>query len=156
MDTEDEVRLDSSTGTTTETNKRLEAQNEVLIAALAAGATDEDAGRLAGCSARTVRRRRHDDPVFAREVSQRRADRAIALAGRLTDMGPQAIEVLSEALGDGAPRVRLRAAELILTNGSRLRRAAELDDALEEVRTYAEELAVTYQELLRSSGKSPR
>lgn len=139
-----------------ETDARLEAQNEVLIAALAAGITDEEAGRLAGCSARTVRRRRHDDPEFARAVSQRRADRSVALAGRLVEMGTDAIDVLQQALADEAPRVRLRAAELILTNGTRLRRTAELDDALEEVRTYAEELAQTYEELLKATGRSKR
>jgi hypothetical protein len=130
-----------------------EAERDIVIAALAAGATQAEAGRLVARSARSVRRWQQDDPTFKTEVNERRTDRAAALAGRLTEMGDQATRVLQAALEDENARVRVRAAELILSSGVRLRRAAELDDALEEVLTFARELQATYEDL-QNKGKA--
>jgi len=80
--------------------ERRRDQDEILIGALASGATDEVAAELAGCSARTVRRRRHDDRDFHQAVKQRRAERTAALTGRFVDLADRAVDVLVAALDD--------------------------------------------------------
>ncbi len=126
--------------------ERRRDQDEILIGALASGATDEVAAELAGCSARTVRRRRHDDRDFHEAVKQRRAERTAALTGRLVELADRAVDVLVAALDDETPRVRLRAAELVLSSGARLRRATEVDDEIAELKR----LASTYTAMFES------
>jgi uncharacterized protein (UPF0147 family) len=107
-----------------------EARDVVLITALASGATQANAGRAAGMSDRTIRRRLAD-PDFAtrvaaesRQVASRAAARISALAGGV------AVTVLEELLADPStpPHIRLRAALGTLHMLPAVRDHAELEE----------------------------
>jgi hypothetical protein len=115
-----------------EAEERRTHEDEILISALAAGRTDAQASALADCSARTVRRRRSEDPEFRRQVSALRAERVQSLTGQLLSHGERAIEVLAAALEDDDPRIRLSAVRLMLTSSERLHRTTELEGQLDE------------------------
>jgi hypothetical protein len=100
--------------------------------ALATGHTYAEVGVLAHVSARTVRRRM-TDPVFAADVSSRRAEHTAALTGQLVTAGQGAVTVLLGCLGADSEAVRLRAAQLILSLGTQMRHAGELEDRLAAV-----------------------
>ena len=104
-------------------------EDEALKDALATGLTYAEAGELVGVSERTVRRRMSDQP-FAAEVSRRRGEHVSSLAGLLVTAGADAVHVLRESLHDDAAAVRLRAAQLLLTLGTQLRHAHELEQRL--------------------------
>jgi hypothetical protein len=123
-----------------EAELRREHQDEILIVALAAGRSDEEAAALADCSAQTVRRRR-EEPAFARQVSIRRADQVAALTGRLLTHSHRAVEAIAAALDDDDPRIRLQAARLLLSTADRLRRSTEVDDQIAEVHALAQAIA---------------
>ncbi len=106
-----------------------EHEDGLLTQALAAGLTYAGAGRVAGVSERTVRRRMAD-PRFAADVSIRRGEHVAAVAGQLVGAGTDAIDVLRGCLAADSPAVRLRAAHLVLTLGTQLRHANELEDRL--------------------------
>ncbi len=124
-----------------EAELRREHQDEILIVALAAGRSDEEAAALADCSARTVRRRRREEPAFARQVSIRRADQVAALTGRLLTHSHRAVEAIAAALDDDDPRIRLQAARLLLGTADRFRRSTEVDDQIAEVHALAQAIA---------------
>jgi hypothetical protein len=84
---------------------------------------------LAHVSARTVRRRM-SDPVFAADVSSRRAEHTAPLTGQLVTAGQGAVTVLLGCLGAESEAVRLRAAQLILALGTQMRHAGELEDRI--------------------------
>jgi hypothetical protein len=69
----------------TETESRREAQDELIITALATGVSYEKAGEVARCSGRTVARRM-EDAGFSRRVSKRRGERVVEAAGQLTSL----------------------------------------------------------------------
>jgi hypothetical protein len=106
-----------------------ERQDELMRAALATGATYAAAGTVAGVSERTVRRRM-GDPRFAAEVSVRRGEQVATVSGLLVNAGADAVQVLSDSLRSDSEAVRLRAAHLILTVGTQLRHAHELEERL--------------------------
>lgn len=106
-----------------------ERQDELMRAALATGATYAAAGTVAGVSERTVRRRM-GDPQFAAEVSVRRGEQVATVTGQLVTAGVDAVEALRECLRSDSEAVRLRAAHLILTVGTQLRHAHELEERL--------------------------
>lgn len=109
-----------------------EHQDELVVEALATGLGYAAAGAVAGISERTVRRRMADSG-FAARVSVRRGERVATVTGQLVHAGGEAIEVLRECLGSEADAVRLRAAQLILTLGTQLRHAHELEERLAAV-----------------------
>src|SRR5215213_2822305 len=58
--------------------------DQALVAALAAGATKQEAARLAGVGERTIYRRL-EDPDFRRRVDQARGELVGRVVGRLAD-----------------------------------------------------------------------
>jgi len=112
-------------------------EDELITAALVVGGTNAEAGRVAGVSERTVRRRMAD-AAFALEVSRRRGERVAAITGQLVEGGADAIGVLRECLASGSDAVRLRAAQHVLSLGSQLRHAQELEARLAALEAAAE------------------
>src|SRR3954464_8575927 len=106
----------------------------VLVAALAGGATYEDAAKQAGVSERTVRRRL-DDPAFKRQVDEARAEILSQATARLTGAALDAVEALRGLLGSELDFARLGAARAILEVGAKYREQLDLAErvaALEE------------------------
>lgn len=118
--------------TTRRTDDGTDAQDELIVAALASGATYPEAAEVAHTSARTVRRRMADEE-FARRVSTARAERVAAVTGRLTEVAFEAVDTLREGLS--APRSvdQIRAAHEILVLGLRYRSDHELEGRLAAV-----------------------
>lgn len=112
-----------------------EAQDEILVDALATGVSYEAAAELAGCSGRTVARRMAD-PEFARRVSKRRGERVVATAGQLTSLSSEAVETIRGCLDDESPRVRLAAAKALLDLGAKYRNTHDLEVEIAEIREH--------------------
>jgi len=110
-------------------NERRAQLDDLLMELLSVGRTHAEAGAMAGISERSVRRRM-SNPAFAARVSARRGEYVGALAGRLVNAGAQAVEELTSLLRDDSSQVRLRAAQTILSLGSQLRVANELEERL--------------------------
>jgi hypothetical protein len=109
-----------------------EAQDEILIEALASGMAYPDAGKLVGVVGRTVSRRM-DDTDFRARVSRRRGERVTQVTGALTDMSSEALQVLRDCMAEGRAADRLRAAQMVLIMMSRLRHETEIEDRLANV-----------------------
>lgn len=109
-----------------------DAQDEILIEALASGMAYSDAGKLGGVTGRTVSRRM-EDPEFRARVSRRRGERVAQVTGALTDMSTEALQVLRDCMAEERPADRLRAAQLVLVMMSRLRHETEIEDRLAAV-----------------------
>jgi hypothetical protein len=60
-----------------------EAQDEIIVEALASGMGYPDAGKLGGVTGRTISRRM-EDPEFRARVSRRRGERVAQVTGALT------------------------------------------------------------------------
>ena len=112
---------------------RRESQDELIIAALAAGMTYERAGALGGVSGRTVARRMAD-PVFARLVADRRGEVVVSMTGELTSMAAEAVDAVRSCLHQEDPRHRLSAAKLVLDLVLKLRDSRDLEIQLMEIR----------------------
>jgi hypothetical protein len=101
--------------------------DELLIAALASGATKESAARHAGVSLRTVHRRL-DDPQFCRALQAFRTDIVQRTAGALTAAGLEFVKTLVRLAGTGAPpATQLGAARAGLEIGMRVREQTDLE-----------------------------
>lgn len=109
--------------------------NELLVAALACGATRESAAHQAGVSLSTVHRRLAD-PEFCRELQAFRADIVQRTAGALTAAGLEFVKTLVGLQSTATPpATRLGAARAGLELGMKVREAADLEErvaALEE------------------------
>ena len=108
--------------------------DQALVAALAAGATKQEAARLAGVGERTIYRRL-EDPDFRRRVDQARSELVTQAVGRLADASAAAVTTLRALLGADSESVRLGACRAILDLGLKLRESEELERriaALEE------------------------
>jgi hypothetical protein len=103
--------------------------DELIVAALAAGMAYGEAAAAAGTSERTVRRRM-SDPSFATEVSRRRGEQVSVLAGRLLGASHEAIEVLRGCMDAESDAIRLRAAQMVLSLGTQLRHSQEFEERL--------------------------
>ena len=109
---------------------RSTAIERVLVAALAAGATQIEAATAAGVSERTVRRRL-EGVDFAGRVAEERATLVTRTAARLGGLTGAAVEALTDLLAPGVPEaVRLRAALGVLESARIWRAAVELEDRL--------------------------
>lgn len=115
-----------------------EAQDEILIEALASGMSFPDAGKLGGVTGRTVSRRM-EDPDFQARVSRRRGERVTQVTGALTDMSTEALQVLRDCMAEGRAADRLRAAQMVLLMMSRLRHETEIEDRLANVERLLQE-----------------
>ena len=113
-----------------ERDRRRADGDELIIDSLAAGWSYDDAAAVAGVSARTVRRRM-SELTFAAEVSARRGERVGELTGRIVGESGRALDVILARLDSPSEQVQLRAAELVLSWGVRLRSGHELEQRLE-------------------------
>jgi hypothetical protein len=120
---------------TTEAEERRSAQDELIIAALAAGSTYERAGEISATSTRTVARRM-SDPGFARRVTARRAEQVQMITGQLTPLGPEAIAAIRSCLTDEKSSVRISAAKVALELGLRFRHQNDLELQVAEIRSH--------------------
>ena len=105
-----------------------------LIAALAGGATVQEAARAAGVSERTVYRRLEHD-TFRRQLAEARAELMARAAGALARVSTAAAATLAGLLTAASESVRLGAARSILELAVKLRESEELERriaALEE------------------------
>lgn len=118
-----------------EFDDRRSAQDELLVAALAAGQSYAEAGDLAGISSRTVARRM-SEVAFARRVADRRGEQVVAIAGRISSLTFEAIEAVRECLADSDARTRLAAARLLLDWALKFRRGEDLALAVAEIRQH--------------------
>jgi hypothetical protein len=101
--------------------------NQVLLLALACGATIEAAASKAGVSPATVYRRLQD-PDFQRQLQEIRTDMVQRSASMLTAACGEAIKSLVALLKDTVPPgLRLRAACGVIHLSARMRETTELD-----------------------------
>jgi hypothetical protein len=113
--------------------KRRKRGEDVLVTALACGATVEGAARKAGLSVRTVYRRLAD-PEFQERLRQERAELARRAAGLLTAASLESVRTLVELQGTALPpAARLGAARAIIGLGLKLREEADLADRVAEL-----------------------
>jgi hypothetical protein len=105
--------------------------DEVLLLALACGATVEQAAQQSGLSARTAHRRLAE-PAFRQRLQQARGDMVQRASGMLTAATLEAIKTLLALQQPSAPpAVRLGAARAVLEQGTKLREAADLTARIE-------------------------
>jgi hypothetical protein len=106
--------------------RNLKKAEEVILHALACGATVGNAATRAGVHARTVYRRLKDAD-FQRRLRELRADMALRTADMLTAMGSESVKTLRELHGPGIPpTVRLGAARTTIELGIKTRDSADL------------------------------
>jgi hypothetical protein len=104
--------------------------DDMLMLALACGATLENAAAQAGVSKSTVRRRAKD-PEFQAQVQALRADMVQRTSGALTAAGTESVRTLLDLQKPTAPPpVRLGAAKAVLEIGMKVREMAELQQRL--------------------------
>jgi hypothetical protein len=116
-----------------EAEARRAAQDEVIIAALAAGNSYSLTANLAGVSERTIARRMAD-PAFARVVADRRAEQVQTITGQLSSLGAEAVAAVASCLQDDEPKTRLAAGKLVLELVLKFRHQNDLELAVAEIR----------------------
>jgi hypothetical protein len=99
----------------------------VMLAALAAGATLEEAAREAGVSERTVRRRRKD-PAFQAQLQRLHAASVEGLNAAVKDGAAKALATVLNLLDSSAESIRLAAARTLLQLALRPQEIAEIDE----------------------------
>jgi AcrR family transcriptional regulator len=101
--------------------------NQVLLAALACGATVEAAANKAGVSPATVYRRLKERE-FRKELQRLRSEMMQRMADMLAAAGGEAVKSLLALLKDGGPAtVRLGAARSVIELAVKLREAADFE-----------------------------
>jgi len=118
--------------------------DELLLGALAAGRSVEQAAQTAGVSVRTAYRRLAD-PSFARRLAQARDELISSALGELVECASEAVATLRALLQANDERVRLGAAKTTLEQLLRLR----------ETLTLSQRLA-TLERALQSRGRGGR
>ena len=111
-------------------NEARKRADELLLGALAAGSSVEDAASRAGLSVRTAYRRLAD-PGFAQRLAQARDELISAALGELVDCAAQAVATLKALLTASDERVRLGAAKTTLEQLLRLRETLTLNQRLQ-------------------------
>jgi hypothetical protein len=115
------------------------ATDAALIAALAAGATQDAAAEIAGVTARTVRRRL-ENPDFVERLCDERSALVERTCSRLLGLTEQAVTTLADLLADGVGEsIRLRAAMGLLDAARTWRDVGEVE---ERVRTLEAAIAL--------------
>jgi hypothetical protein len=113
--------------------------DDVLMMALACGATVEAAAHSAGISQATAYRRLQD-PEFQKRVQQIRSDMLQRTSGMLTAAGGESVKTLVILQRETAPfAVRLGAARSVLELGTKLRETAEFEARLAALERQAAE-----------------
>lgn len=105
------------------------AGEELLVAALAAGAGVVEASRRSGLSRRTVSRRLAD-PEFRREVQEARSRTVDAALGRITESLSAAADALQALLASSSDAIRLGAARAIFEVCGKMRDSVEFEARL--------------------------
>jgi hypothetical protein len=104
--------------------------DESLLAALACGATVENAARSAGMSVRTAQRRQQE-PAFRQRLQQLKTTMVERTSGMITAAGLEAVKTLITLQDSSTPAgVRRAAAQTILEVGLKLRENTELAERL--------------------------
>jgi len=105
--------------------------DQMLLVALACGATIEGAAQKAGLSQATVYRRLRD-PEFKNRIQQAQSDMVKRASGTLTAAGMEAIKTLLGLLQSSSTpaSVRLGAARAVLELGGKLRDNVEYEERL--------------------------
>lgn len=103
--------------------------DDLLAAALAAGATIQEAAELAGVSSRTVDRRLAN-PEFRARVEEIKGGLVGNITDRLTGQALGAVEVLVELFDNSIPRIRLQSAKAILDATLKYREANQLEERI--------------------------
>ena len=103
--------------------------DEIIVAALAAGRTLQEAAETAGVSARTVSRR-FTDPAFKARIQAICGETIGRALGRMADGMTIAADVLRELLKAEAENVRLGAARALLDLGLKLREHTETEERI--------------------------
>jgi hypothetical protein len=114
--------------------------DEKIIGALAAGHPYAEAGRSAGCSERTVRRRM-EDPLFRAEVDEMEAQIVEQTSASLATLATQAIATLGPLMNDGEPWMRQKTALAVIDLSIRYREAARLDERVAMLEELARDVA---------------
>lgn len=112
-------------------------RNDRLILKLAQGLSVRDAAKEAGVSEPTAFRRLKE-PDFIAELNRVRGELWDNALGKLTAGASKAVETLTELMTEAdSDNVKLKAAQLILEQGSKLRESIEFEQrlaALEQAR----------------------
>jgi hypothetical protein len=105
--------------------------DQVLLVALACGATIEAASQKAGLSQATVYRRLQD-PEFRKRIQQAQSDMVKRASGALTAAGMEAIKTLLSLLQSSSTpaAARLGAARAVLELGNKLRDNVDFEERL--------------------------
>jgi hypothetical protein len=105
---------------------RRKKAEDALLAALACGATAENAARAAGVCERTVYRRL-TDPAFRKQLDALRADMVQRTANMLSAAALESVKTLLTLQKEApSPAVRLGAAKAVLELSIRMRESSEL------------------------------
>jgi HEAT repeat protein len=124
--------------------------DQLVLMALACGATVENAALSAGISQATVYRRLKD-PEFLWELRKIKTEMVGRTASMLTAAGGEAVKTLLALLKDPTPpAVRLGAARALLELGTRLRESAELHERVD-----AMEKQLAAEAAAKTAGESP-
>jgi len=115
-------------------SERGSTKDDIIAAALASGATHQEAGATAGVSERTIRRRL-EQPEFTAQVARQRDELVSRTADKLTSLTTTAVDTLSSLVSavDTPAGVKLRAAMGILAMHRVWRDATELENRLRRV-----------------------
>ena len=124
--------------------------DQILLMALACGATIEVAAQTAGVSPATVYRRKQD-PAFCKELQQVSSDLVLRISGMLAGAGGEAVKTLLTLMKESAPpAVRLGAARAVMEGVVKYRDFVGLEERL-----IALEQQVAYdQSYYRTSGEA--
>jgi hypothetical protein len=115
-------------------NGHLTPKQESAALALAAGRTIDQAAKMSGAGARTIRTWLHDQPAFRWRIQELRAEMTSQALGRLVDTMAGAADTLSHLSRKAkSEMVRLSAARAILELGPKLRENIELEQRITQL-----------------------
>ena len=111
--------------------------DEILAAALAAGATTRQAARTANVSVRTVARRMAE-AAFRKDVARLRAEMVDRAVGQLAASSTAAVGALTKLLAAENGHVRVAAARVLLDAGLKYREHVELAERVADLEARAD------------------
>jgi hypothetical protein len=115
----------------------VDPQDDLLILALAGGASVAEAAAKANLSKRTAFRRL-EDPAFRARVAEARTEMFAQATGRLAELAREAADALGAMLSSESEQIRLGVCRAILAMGPELREHTELAQQLQEMRQQLE------------------
>lgn len=114
-------------------------RDDLVVEMASLGRPNNEIGPAVDRSAKYVQRRLKD-PVIARRVADRRAERINDAVGRLSDSVLDAIDIMRNELDADRSGDRLRAAALIVNSLVKVREQAQVDQTVDELRAEIAEL----------------